>query len=86
MAFDGQFDTAILVDPGRGQGLFCAGHHVTDIAHGVWDALEVWFFIILPVRLYSYVYGPEKPGILLMDGIHLLLGTLIAGAIIAGWR
>ena len=60
--------------------------HVTNIAHGVVDAFEIWFFLILPTRLYSFVYSPEKPGLLVMDSIHLLLGTLVGGAIVAGWR
>ncbi len=35
--------------------------------------------------LYNFVWGPEKPGLLVMDLVHLLLGTLVAGAIISAW-
>lgn len=59
--------------------------HVTNLATGLMISLEVWFFIVLPVRLYNFVYSPEKPGILVMDAIHLLLGTLVAGGIISAW-
>ena len=59
--------------------------HVTNLATGLMISLEIWFFIVLPVRLYNFVYSPEKPGILAMDAIHLLLGTLVAGGIISAW-
>ena len=58
---------------------------VTNLATGLVITFEVWFFIVLPARLYSFVYSPEKPGLLVMDLIHLLLGTLAAGAIISAW-
>ena len=58
---------------------------VTNLAAGLMISLQVWFFIVLPARLYSFVYSPEKPGLLAMDLIHLLLGTLAAGAIISVW-
>lgn len=59
--------------------------HVTNLATGLMISLEVWFFIVLPARLYNFVYSPEKPGHLAMDAIHLLLGTLVAGGIISAW-
>ncbi len=58
---------------------------VTDLATGIVISLQVWFFIVLSTRLYSFVYSPEKPGLLVMDAIHLLLGFLAAGAIISAW-
>lgn len=58
---------------------------VTNLATGLMISLQVWFFIVLPARLYSFVYSPEKPGLLVMDLIHLLLGTLVAGGIISAW-
>ena len=39
----------------------------------------------LSTRLYSFVYSPEKPGLLVMDTIHLLLGFMACGAIISAW-
>ena len=59
--------------------------HVTNLATGMMISLEVWFFLVLPARLYNFVYSPERPGYLAMDAIHLLLGTLVAGAIISAW-
>lgn len=58
---------------------------VDNLATGLMISLEIWFFIILPARLYNFVYSPEKKGLLFMDAIHLLLGTLVAGAIISAW-
>lgn len=58
---------------------------VDNLASGLIVSFEVWLFIVLSTRLYSYVYSPERPGLLVMDAIHLLLGTLAAGAIISAW-
>lgn len=58
---------------------------VDNLATGVMIAAQIWFFLAMPVRLYSFVYSPEKIGHLVMDAIHLLLGMLVAGAIIASW-
>ncbi len=59
---------------------------VDNLAMGVVVAAQVWLFLVLSTRLYSFVYSPEKIGLLVMDAIHLLFGLLIAGAIIGGWR
>lgn len=59
---------------------------VDNLAMGVLLAAQVWFFIVLSTRLYSFVYSPEKAGLLIMDAVHLLLGYIAAGAIIGGWR
>lgn len=59
---------------------------VNNLAAGVVIAFQIWFFIVMPVRLYSFVYSPEKIGHLLMDSLHFLLAFLVAGAIIGGWR
>ena len=59
---------------------------VDNLAQGLVLSLQVWFFLVLSTRLYSFVYSPEKPGLLLMDAVHLLLGYLAAGSIIAAWR
>lgn len=59
---------------------------VDNIATGLVIAVQIWFFIVLPARMYNFVYSPENIGHLILDGLHLLLGMLVAGAIIAGWR
>ena len=58
---------------------------VDNLATGLVVTFQIWFFIVLSTRLYSFVYSPERPGLLVMDAIHLLLGTMAAGAIISAW-
>lgn len=58
---------------------------VDNLAAGLVVTLQVFLFIVLPVRLYSFVYSPERPGLLVMDAIHLLLGTMVAGGVISAW-
>ena len=58
---------------------------VDNLATGLMISAEIWLFIVLPARLYNFVYSPEKPGHLVMDAIHLLLGTLVAGGVISAW-
>jgi hypothetical protein len=58
---------------------------VTNLAAGLVVTSQIWFFLILSTRLYSFVYSPERPGLLIMDAIHLLLGFLAAGAVISAW-
>lgn len=59
--------------------------HVDNLTTGLVVTFQIWFFIVLSTRLYSFVYSPERPGLLVMDTIHLLLGTMAAGAIISAW-
>lgn len=59
---------------------------VDSVMDGVLWAFHIWLFIALSTRLYSFVYSPEKKELLLMDAIHLLLGYLVAGAVLGGWR
>lgn len=58
---------------------------VTNLAAGLVVTSQIWFFLILSTRLYAFVYSPERPGLLIMDAIHLLLGCLAAGAVISAW-
>lgn len=73
----------ILTSIGLALVLKSAG--VTNLAAGLVVTFQIWFFLILSTRLYSFVYSPEKPGLLVMDAIHLLLGFMAAGAIISAW-
>jgi purine-cytosine permease-like protein len=58
---------------------------VDNLAAGLVISAQLWLFFMLPARLYNFVYSPEKPGLAAMDAIHLLLGTLAAGAVISAW-
>jgi hypothetical protein len=69
-----------------GLGILFKAVHIDRIDMGMVTGAKVWFFFLLPARAYSFIYGDEKKGLLLLDGAHLLLGCLVAGAIIAGFR
>lgn len=58
---------------------------VDNLATGLMISFQIWLFLVLPARLYNFVYSPDKPGHLAFDAIHLLLGTLVAGGIISAW-
>lgn len=58
---------------------------VDNLATGLVITFQIWFFIVLSTRLYSYVYSPEKSGLLVMDAVHLLLGFMAAGGVISAW-
>lgn len=64
--------------------VFSAFNTVT-LTSGLLNGFLIWLFLILPTRLYSFVYSPERPGLLVMDSVHLLLGFLAAGAILGSW-
>jgi hypothetical protein len=68
-----------------GLALILKSAGVTNLATGLVISFQVWFFIALSTRLYSFVYSPEKPGLLVMDAIHLLLGVMVAGGVISAW-
>jgi|JI9StandDraft_2_1071091.scaffolds.fasta_scaffold04810_3 hypothetical protein len=68
-----------------GLALILKSAGVTNLATGLMISLQVWFFIVLSTRLYSFVYSPERPGLLVMDAIHLFLGVMVAGGIISSW-
>jgi hypothetical protein len=69
-----------------GLALVFKAARVDSLMDEVLWAFQIWFFIVMATRLYSFVYSPEKKGLLMMDAIHLLLGYLVAGAILGGWR
>ncbi len=52
---------------------------------GLTTGAIVWLCLMLPVRMYSFVYGMEVMGLFEMDGAHLLADALIAGAVFGLW-
>lgn len=68
-----------------GLALILKAARVDSLATGLLYSFEIWLFLILPARLYNFVYSPEKIGLAVMDGVHLLLGTLVAGGVISAW-
>ncbi|MEQ1780814.1 MAG: DUF1761 domain-containing protein [Hyphomonadaceae bacterium] len=68
-----------------GLALILKAARVDNLATGLIYSFELWFFLILPARLYNFIYSPEKIGLAVMDATHLLLGTMVAGGIISAW-
>lgn len=68
-----------------GLALILKSAGVPNLATGLMISVQAWFFIGLSTRLYTFVYSPEKPGLLVMDAIHLFLGVMVAGGIISAW-
>jgi hypothetical protein len=40
----------------------------------------------VPAEMYAWVYGTGLVEITLVDSGHLLLGHVVAGAILGGWK
>lgn len=40
----------------------------------------------VPAMMYGWVYGTGAVEIVMVDGVHLLLGHAVAGAILGGWK
>jgi hypothetical protein len=59
---------------------------VADAATGAKWAVVVALASAIPTLLYGWVYGVEPFEMTLIDGAHLLLGHVAAGAIVGGWR
>lgn len=59
---------------------------VADASTGAKWAVVVALASAIPSLLYGWVYGVGPFDITLIDGGHLLLGHVAAGAILGGWR
>jgi len=68
-----------------GLAMILKAAEVDNLTAGLIVTAQVALFIVLPVRMYSFVYSPEKIGLLVLDAIHLILGTMVAGAILSAW-
>ena len=59
---------------------------VGDAMTGVKWALVVAFASAIPTILYAWVYGGNNTNMAAIDGAHLLLGHMAAGAILGRWK
>jgi hypothetical protein len=59
---------------------------VADAATGAKWAVIVALASAIPTLLYGWVYGVGPFEVTLVDSGHLLLGHVVAGAIVGGWR
>jgi len=59
---------------------------VADAMTGAKWAVVVALASAVPTMLYGWVYGGHNTDMTLIDGAHLLLGHIAAGAILGGWK
>lgn len=59
---------------------------VASAATGAKWAVVVALASAIPTILYAWVYGGNNTEMTMIDGAHLLLGHIAAGAILGGWK
>jgi hypothetical protein len=59
---------------------------VDSVEKGIKWAVVLAFASAIPTILYAWVYGGMDTNMTLIDGAHLLLGHIAAGAILGGWK
>jgi hypothetical protein len=59
---------------------------VANAASGAKWAVVVALASAVPTILYAWVYGGNNSDMAMIDGAHLLLGHIAAGAILGGWK
>ncbi|HKX92924.1 MAG TPA: DUF1761 domain-containing protein [Sphingomicrobium sp.] len=59
---------------------------VADAATGAKWAIVVAFASAIPTVLYGWVYDGGDTNLLMIDAAYLLLGHVVAGAILGGWK
>lgn len=59
---------------------------VADAATGAKWTVIVALASAIPTLLYGWVYGVGPFEVILVDSGHLLLGHVVAGTIVGGWR
>jgi hypothetical protein len=60
--------------------------NVASATKGAQLAALVALASAIPTILYGWVYGGMDTGSLAIDSAHLMLGHVVAGAILGGWR
>lgn len=59
---------------------------VEGAAKGAQLAVLVALASAIPAMLYGWVYGGHSTAMTAIDSAHLMIGHVVAGAIIGGWR
>jgi hypothetical protein len=59
---------------------------VDSAMKGAQWAIVIALASAIPTTLYGWVYGGMDTNMTMIDGAHLLLGHIAAGAILGGWR
>jgi hypothetical protein len=69
-----------------GLGVLFKWANVAGLANGMKWAAAVAFASAIPAILYGWVYGVGGCTIIMIDSAHLLVGHVVAGAILASWK
>ena len=59
---------------------------VAGASNGAKWAAVVALASAVPAEMYAWVYGTGVVEVTLVDSVHLLLGHVVAGAILGGWK
>jgi len=59
---------------------------VASAGTGIRWAAVVALASAVPTELYAWVYGTGTIEVTIVDSVHLMLGHVVAGAIIGGWK
>jgi hypothetical protein len=57
----------------------------SGLAAGAATGALVGVLFLAGSRLYTFVYSTEPVGLLVMDSAHLILGAVMAGAVLGAW-
>lgn len=60
--------------------------NVVGLANGIKWAVMISFASAVPTIWYGWVYGVGGAEISMIDSAHLLVGHIVAGAILASWK
>jgi hypothetical protein len=69
-----------------GIGLLMKAQKLSGLMGGAKIGLFVGALFLVPARLYTFAYGIEPVGLLGLDGLHLMLNGLVAGAILGAMK
>lgn len=69
-----------------GIGLLIRDRGITNWLPGLKLGALIGLLIMVPARMYNWVYGTELVELLALDSVHLLLNAAIAGAVLGGLK
>jgi hypothetical protein len=69
-----------------GIGLLMKGRAITSLGAGLKLGAIIGFFFLVAARMYNFAYGVEPVALFALDSAHLMLNSIIAGAILGGMK
>ena len=58
---------------------------VSDLRRAMVTSLVLWLCFGFVILMYGWTYSDQRPEVLALDSVHILLNYLVGGAIIALW-